>query len=172
MTPQDRPEFIRILTGLSAIKPGVKLTPEGLDVYWLALSDWPLDDFRNAAGHLAKAEEFMPNPYHFAQLRKAKAATAGEAWAKVVAVIRRMNPHEAVSIGAQTDRVIAAMGGYRQLSQTSSDEMHFRAKRFAELWEELGEVDEVRKALPNLQPRVLSGPVPVRVALPLRQGER
>jgi hypothetical protein len=147
MTSNDKLEFLRVLMGLASIKPGKPLTPEGLEVYWLAMSEWPMDDFRAAASHLAKSVEFMPNPYHFEQLRKGGEDTAGEAWAQVLAVVRRMNRNELVSISPQIDRVVRAMGGYGSLSLMTAEEQPWRAKRFTELFGEIGEAEEVREVL-------------------------
>jgi hypothetical protein len=159
MTDADKPEFLRILTGLAAIKPGGKLTPEALSVWWLAMQDWPMDQFRAAAGQLASSVEFMPSPYHFAQLRKATQDTAGEAWSQVLEAVRTMNPHVAPSLGARIDRVVRALGGYRTLAMTDSSAMPFREKRFAELWEELGEAEEARAVLPFYErPKLTAGP--------------
>lgn len=160
MTPADKPKFVATLTGLAQVKPGAKLTPEALEIYWLSLEDWTLAEFQQAARHLAKNCEFMPNPYHFEQLRKAGEPTAGEAWAEVRAALRRMDYNNPPSISPRIDRVIRAMGGYRDLALANTDTLPFREKRFAELWEELGEAEQVRAALPSFhekQPR-LSGP--------------
>src|SRR5690349_13020064 len=71
MQPADRKKFIEVLTGLAAMKPGGKLTPESIELFWNAMQDWALEDFVAAANHLARSHEFMPNPYHFEQLRRA-----------------------------------------------------------------------------------------------------
>ena len=166
MTPEDKPEFARILIAMASIKPGGKITAEALELHWSCLQDWPLNEFKSAAAHLAKSEEFMPNPFHFERLRKQSQLTAGEAWTSVRAVLRTLNRYERTTISPRIDRVVAAMGGYVALSQSDSDEMHFREKRFAELWEELGDAEEVRVALPFLEPqRQVSGPRPVMALL-------
>ena len=84
MLPADKVELVKILAGLSTIKPGVKLTPEAYDVWWLAMQHWSIDEFRSAAAHLARSVEFMPSPFHFEQLRKANNPTSGEAFAMAV----------------------------------------------------------------------------------------
>ncbi len=166
MLPADREEFLRALNGLAAIKPNAKLTTEALDMWWLALKDWTIGEFKAAAAHLANSVEFMPNPYHFQQLRKTAAEqSCAEAWTKVRAVVRAMNPDEPTSISPRIDRVIRAMGGYRGLAMTDTDEMYWREKRFAELWEELGDVEEARTALPSVAAK-LTGPQPSASLLP------
>lgn len=150
MKPADKAEFVKIIVGLAAIKPGKPLTDEGVALFWSAMQDWDIAAFRDAANHLAKTCEFMPNPYDFEQLRKAGEPTAGEAWAEVRAALRRMDYSNPPSISPRIDRVIRAMGGYRDLALANTDSLPFREKRFAELWEEMGGAEEVRKALPAM----------------------
>jgi hypothetical protein len=150
MQTSDYPEFLRVVNGLAVMKPGANtLTPEALDMWWLSLADWTIEEFRAAAAQLAVSVEFMPNPYHFAQLRK-KASTevCGEAWGNLLLVIRRSG-YGRENLSPKVERVIAAMGGWSVLSMMKTEELPFREKRFRELWEEIGDVDEARKALPS-----------------------
>jgi hypothetical protein len=170
MTSDDKPEFLRILNGLAAIKPGAKLTAEGLSMYWLALEDWTLDEFKQAAKHLAKSSEFMPNPYHFEQLRKASETTAAEAWAAVLAVVRSGDYRIGKSLGGRIDAVVRAVGGYDAIGMSPTDKTQFIERRFAEAWEQIGEAQEVRKALPSLTQFALpDGVRPIRAFLPAGQ---
>lgn len=156
----DKAKFVNVLKGIAAIKPAVKLTDESYEIYWLALQDWSYEDFRQAAVHLAKSIEFMPNPFHFEQLRKAATtAVCADEWAKVVAVNRGQASRE--SLSAKTQRVLATMGGWSAIRQMLTSELPFREKRFSELWAEIGDTDEAREALPQIAqqepPRRLSG---------------
>jgi hypothetical protein len=166
MQPTDFQAFKLIMAGMgrvfSADTDGVML-----DAYWLALKSWPLDEFEAAAAHLLANSQFMPKPADFNQLRKtAGEHSAGEAWAKVLHTIRTMNPWEAMpSVDPKTDAVVCQLGGYRALAMTKSDDMHWREKRFAELWEDAGEVVEARKALPATAAR-LTGPQSFATLLP------
>ena len=83
MAPDDKPEFVRVLNGLAAIKR-VDLTKEAYEMWWGSMSDWSIDDFRGAAGHLLKTCQFMPSPYDFEQLRVVHEKTGHEAWAGVL----------------------------------------------------------------------------------------
>lgn len=151
MRDADKPEFVAVLNGLAAVKPGAKLTPEALDLWWIALAGWSLAEFKAAAGHLALTVEFFPNPFHFEQLRRtAIEQTAGDAWAKVLETIRTMHPREGASIDAKTDRVVRNMGGYLHLACMTTDELQWRQKRFNELWAECGETEEAQAVLPHL----------------------
>lgn len=152
MVERDKPAFVAVLNGLAAIKPGAKLTAESLDIWWSAMRDWQLSDFRAAAAHLVRTIEFFPSPYHFEQLRRVGGQTAAEAWAQVLQNVRRGEYRTGVTVGGRADRVVRAMGGYHVLGMCNSAEIHFRERRFAEIWEQLGEAEEVRAALPNLAP--------------------
>ena len=169
MKATDKPEFLRILTGLAAIKPGKPLTPEGLDVYWLALSEWGLAEFKQAASVLAKSVEFMPNPYHFEQLRKSGRDTAGEAFHKAMLLARRAPPREIPSLTSgdpSIDAAVRACGGFHQLAMCDSDKLGFLERRFAEHYDTIAAADYTREALPQMgwEPRkkLPSGPQPLR----------
>ncbi len=80
MDNNDRPEFLRVLNGLAAIKR-VDLTKEAYEIWWQSMKDWPIDEFKEGARHLLKNCQFMPTPYDFEQLRKKGEVSAHEAWA-------------------------------------------------------------------------------------------
>lgn len=169
MQPSDREEFLRTLNGLAAIKPGAKLTHEALDMWWLALSAWSIDEFKRASAHLATASEFMPNPYHFTQLRKAGEITAGEAFQQARVIVRSLNPREFASHrsgDARLDAAIRACGGYEALAMCTTDNIGFFERRFAEHFESISDAEAVREALPQIAgtPR-LTGPQPVRALI-------
>lgn len=166
MQPHDRAAFVKVLNGLAAIKPGAKLTPEGIEVYWLALQDWPLEEFKAAAAHLAGAHEFMPNPYHFSQLRKASRPTAPEAWEQA-----RRASGSAIQCGHVThngtcgdeliDRAVRGIGGYGVIAMCETDKLPFLERRFAEHYAALQDAEEIREAVPQI-----AGPSTLRVGGP------
>lgn len=164
MTETDKPEFVAALAELALLRPaGLKLTSAHYAAWWnLMRQEWTLQEFKRACAKLAQSvDDYSIGPQHFAQLRKAAATDAvAEAWERVLRTIRSMHPSDAPSIDARTDRVVRAMGGYRQLAMTDSSQLHtWSVKRFAELWEELGEVAEARAVLPALAPsRRIRGP--------------
>lgn len=166
MQPSDKPQFARILVGLATIKPGAKLTPEALEVWWLALQSWALEEFQKAAGHLASSVEFMPSPFHFAQLRKAGRATAGELWARAVECARRGGG----SADPMIETCVGALGGWSVVRFCDEDKLHFLERRFAEHYEQIQDAEDVRESLPQIAgpsrlPK-LSGPRPVADLLP------
>jgi hypothetical protein len=148
MLPANKPDFAAILNGLAAVKPGSKLTPEALDVWWASFADWSIEDFRSAAARLAKTHEFMPNPFHFEQLRKSSRLTAGEAWADVLEMAR--SGWDAKHEDPRVNLAIRAIGGLRNVSMSRTDQTHFLEKRFAEHYESISDAEDVRESVPNL----------------------
>lgn len=154
MNATDFPKFKSLMNGMSRMY-GQDSDGAVLDAYWLALRDWSLKDFEDAAALLMRTAKFMPRPSEFHELRKANEPTAGEAWTKVLETIRTMNPREGARIDDRTDRVIGAMGGYGNLAMANSESLPFRAKEFAGLWEEMG---KAWAALPSASGNRLNGP--------------
>ncbi len=162
MQPNDKPQFLAALNELAALKPGAKLTVEAYAGWWNALREhWTIDEFRSACAQLARTCEFMPNPYHFEQLRKAGRLTAGEAWAAVREIARtRGTPHEDPRVNA----AVHALGGYFAIGMTNTDQMPFLERRFAEHYESISDAEDTREAVPQIAgpPRArLNGPQPI-----------
>lgn len=151
MTPADEPAFVKILMALASQKPGKPLAPEGIELFWLAMQDWTLDEFRAAAARLVKTVEFMPNPYHFEQLRKAGQETPGEAFARARQILKRLSPREYSghdSGDPKLDASIRACGGYEALAMCTTENIGFFERRFAEHFEAIRDAGETRRALP------------------------
>jgi len=147
----DREEFLQVLNGLAAIK-SKELTKEAYELWWQSMKDWPINEFRDAAGFLLKNCQFMPTPYDFEQLRKKGEVSAHEAWAKA------MNHAEGAwrqgLLGDDlTDRVIAMLGGYSVIAFTNQDKLGFLERRFLDAYNDLLDSGGVREALPDLTER-------------------
>lgn len=143
MRPTDRPEFVRVLNGLAAIK-GKDLTPEALSLWWSAMAAWSIEDFKAAASHLVTACQFMPTPYDFAQLRKAGEPTAGEAWERVLAGAK-LEP------GSRVARAAQIVGGQFAIRHADIErDLPFIQKRFMEAYEDLRDADVARHAVPQI----------------------
>lgn len=143
MLPADRPEFMRVLNGLAAIK-SKDITPEALSLWWSAMSRWSIEEFKSAASHLVGACQFMPTPYDFEQLRKAGQPTAGEAWQRVLGG-SELDP------GSREERAARIVGGQYHIRHANIEkDLPFIARRFREVYEELTEADGVREALPEI----------------------
>ena len=113
------------------------------------MNDWPIDDFRDAAGYLIKNCQFMPAPYDFEQLRKKGDTTAHEAWS--MALHHADGPWRKGVLGdATTDRVVAMLGGYKVIALTNMDKLGYLEHRFKNAYKDLSSADGVRKALPDL----------------------
>lgn len=175
MQPADRIAFVEILNGLALTKPPyAKLLPEALTLWWNSMRDWSIDDFRSAANHLARSVEFMPNPYHFEQLRKAGRETAGEAFQRARQIVRSLFPREYSSHQSgdpRLDAAIRACGGYEALAMCTTESIGFFENRFREHYESITDAEDVRGALPNLTGGArLTGPQPVADGLRLIGG--
>jgi hypothetical protein len=92
MDDADKREFAQTLQGLGEVR-GKPLSKAALSVYWLALSDWDISEFRAVAKHLLTHSQFMPTPYDFEQARKVD-DTADEAWLQVLQAIRTRHHSE------------------------------------------------------------------------------
>jgi hypothetical protein len=168
MTPADREAFVEIVLGFAELK-GRQLSAPALELYWRSLQHWPLPAFRTAAEQLVRTCEFMPGPKDFEDLRKAGRATAGEAWAEVLAHVRA-NAYRGrvVVVSELVDRAVAAIGGYHAIGMCDSDKTHFLEKRFNEAFEDLQNAEDVREAVPAI---AYSGSSRPRLNGPTKAGE-
>lgn len=124
-----------------------------LDVYWLALRDWDLPDFEQAAGHLMASAKFMPKPSEFNDLRKASRPVAAEAWLtarKVWKSAAALGRGKVSSGDPVIDRAIEALGGYGAMAMSETSKLHFLEKQFAEIYASMQDAQDVREALPQL----------------------
>ena len=152
MNEADKPEFVAALTELAALKPGAKLTPESYVAWWNAMQPWDIVDFCDACARLRDSMEFMPNPYHFEQLRKAGRTTSGEAWAEVLRIVRSGEFRQAngQSTNPLIRATVRAIGGYEAVAMSNTGSTHFLEKRFAEHFESITDAEDTREAVPQL----------------------
>lgn len=145
MHPTDRAEFARVVNGLAAIK-GKELTTEALSLWWSAMQEWSIADFKAAASHLVSSCQFMPTPYDFQQLRLAAEPTAAEAWEKVLGGAPLVP-------GSREDRAARIACGSGQFGIRHADierDLPFIQRRFLDAYNELRDADNVREALPQI----------------------
>lgn len=149
MRPSDKPEFLKILNGLAAVKPGAKLTVEALDVWWVSLIDWPIEAFRVATKHFAKSMEFMPSPYHYEQLKKAALPTGEEAWG--ICLKRSVNWRYGITEVDRIDRIARLIGGYEHIAMANTETAlpHIQ-RRFLDAWKNVSEAETVREQVPQI----------------------
>lgn len=164
MRPEDDLEFARVLNGLAVVKTGAKVTKEALAIWWNSMQPWSIEEFRAAASHFVTAAQWMPNPYHFEQMRRAGEETAPEAWAIVLSGAP-LDP------GSRVWRAAQCVGGQQRVrhANTERDLPHIE-RRFLEAFRELADVEPVRELLPNIAKpaahRVLRGPAAIANFLP------
>ena len=149
MQPADRAEMARILVSLAEVKPGGKITPESLELWYSAMSAWSIEEFRAAAQYLMLHEEYFPNPWHFQQLRKAQRMTPGEAWTIALQHVKSGAYHAGPAI-PEVERAVQALGGWKIIAWSTIDALPFTEKRFALHYEQLADVAETRQELPAL----------------------
>jgi hypothetical protein len=136
MQAQDRRAFLEVVLGFAELK-GKTLSGPALELYWNAMQDWTLDEFKQAANALLKSSEFMPTPKDFYDLRRKMRPTAAEAWS-----LFPTDPR------AKRALAIAAQG--RNPGHIPLDELKWVQKRFMEVYDELTDVDDARESVPLL----------------------
>lgn len=142
MLPADRRAFLEVVIGFAELK-GKQLSAPALELYWNAMQDWSIDEFRAAANTLIRTCEFMPTPKDFNDLRKSSEPTKGEAWARVLSHLK--GGYRSGGIAPGIDRAVRALGGYRALAMMPADQLPWQEKRFAEHYEDMAEAEEKRE---------------------------
>ena len=175
MTPADRKPFLEVLVGFAELK-GKQLSVPAMELYWRAMQQWTLSEFKAAAEQLLRTCGFMPLPKDFEDLRKAGRQTAGEAWADVLRYARyEYSPSGLQLIDFQRReeprfdpfvlRVVNAIGGFRAIAMSDVDRTQFLERRFCEHFETMQEAADVREAVPEIAysgKRSIAGPQSAR----------
>lgn len=154
MQESDFQRFKEIMVGMGKLYEREVDSPL-LDAYWLALRNWSLEEFIEAAAHLMGNSEFMPRPAAFNELRKAGRPTSGEAWARAVMNCGSCHSSQGYTNGGSCgdpfiDRVVRAIGGYKTIAMSDSDKLHFLERRFAEHFETMQEAADIRGDVPMI----------------------
>lgn len=160
MQPTDRVQFMKVMNGMAIMKKTV-LSADALDLWWMCMAGWAVEDFTKAAAHLLSKCEFMPTPKDFEDLRKAGRPTAGEAWARVLDAVRKgswrwdsgpreLNKQFKPPEDEITTSAVAALGGYQAIAMHEEKSVHFLERRFAEHYDAIRERQEIREALPQI----------------------
>lgn len=147
MLPTESKQFRNVIVGMGRMY-GQELDQLVLDAYWLALKDWALEDFEDAARHLMQTAKFMPRPADFRELQKAGRPTAGEAWLAIRAMARSSltsEPDDPVAA-----RALRAIGGLRAVGLCDYSRIEFMERRFAEHFETMQEAEDIREAVPQI----------------------
>lgn len=148
MRSEDKKRFVQAIAGMASVK-GRELTDEALEMWWLSMQDWQIDDFVGAAAHLLKTCEFMPAPNDFESLRKKVTFSAREAWAEAICFASgdwRSRGHE----DALIQRTVMALGGWQSIALCDYQSLGFIERRFLSIYDEFVESADIREALPNL----------------------
>jgi hypothetical protein len=176
MTPADRKPFLEVLVGFAELK-GKQLSAPAMELYWRAMQQWTLSEFKAAAEQLLRTCEFMPLPKDFEDLRKAGRQTPGEAWADVLRFSRheyRPNGTQCINYGHDEEsprfdpfvlQVVNAIGGFRAIAMSDTDKTQFLERRFCEHFATMQQASDVREAVPEIAysgSRSITGPQSAR----------
>ena len=160
MQQADIARFNQLVTGV-CLTFGRDPEPFVLDVYWITLRDWSIEEFEQGCAHILKTAKFMPRPSDFEDLRKAGRMTPGEAFAAAMVVARDCSRHTPSSSGdPRIDAAASACGGYFAMGQQETEKIGWLERRFVEHYESISDAEDVREALPQLTgpPRGTGGP--------------
>lgn len=150
MKREDYKRFCEIVGGFAELK-GKQLSAPAIDLYWRAMQGWTLAEFQVASEHLLRTAQFMPTPAEFEALKKAGKFTAAEAWDAVLEHCKGAYRNGAgIDNGGPVDMAARGLGGYRAIAMHDSEKLHFLQRQFAERFEELDDVMEIRHAVPQL----------------------
>jgi hypothetical protein len=159
MLPADSERFCNLIRGMGRVF-GSEPDQVVLDVYWLALKDWTLEEFEAGCANLLGSSKFMPRPADFNELRNAGRMTAGEAFAAAMAVARQSSQYRANTSGdARIDAAAAACGGYFAMGMYQTEKLGYLERRFTEHFESISDATEARENCPLLTRT--TGPVPI-----------
>ena len=151
MHANDFERFRGVMAGMAKVYER-EIDSTLLDAYWLALRDWPLADFEQAAGHLLGNSKFMPRPADFNDLRRASKPAAAEVWALARKSIQ-YTPHgyvEKAGIDPLISQALRVIGGPDALAMCPADKLTFLEKRFSEAYANLDTTTATRTALPSV----------------------
>ena len=148
MTADDYERFRNVITGMARMFER-EVDAQLLDLYWLALRSWPLDEFENTAAHLLGTCRFMPRPVDFNECRQAQLPTAGEAWAQVLDCVKRSDYRRGITPGGAIDAAVQAVGGFAVIGFTDEEKLGFVERRFSEAYKDAQKVTATREHLPK-----------------------
>jgi len=169
MRGEDRPEFRDILAGMSEIF-GKEISRIGMRFYFEALSEFPIEDVRRAAGEAIRTLKFFPRPVELIELiRGSDRQYAAEAWRLVCEHVRSGRWRRDTTGNQELEQAVRLMGGWSRLGGMLESEIPFREKEFIEKFE------IVRSSPPALKqgdvlgqlgfkPKLIDGPGPRKVA--------
>ncbi len=147
MKQSDFVRFREVLAGMSELYQR-ELSNPLLDVYWMALKTWSLEDFQSAASHLMATATFMPRPSDFTSLKRSGEPTAGEAWAQVIEYVSNRSK---VIPNGRIERAVKSVGGFYAIGHANIEtSLPHIERRFKESYEELCDVEETRNQLPQI----------------------
>jgi hypothetical protein len=149
MEATDKPQFLRVLNGIAAIKKS-PLVIEAIELWWVCMHDWSIEDFQAATIEVLKRTTYMPCPKDFEDLRRAGRTTAGEAWDQAVRHAASSSYRLGPLGDATIDQCARMLGGYAAIANCNESALHYLERRFTEHYEAVTNANEVRQAIPQV----------------------
>ena len=150
MIELDRVAFVKVIAAMAEMKR-IDVSAEAYELWWDAMQEWSIEDFKKAARLLIKTSKWMPQPSDFEDLRKAGRPTAGEAWAQAVSYASSSAYRRDPNIGVDLiDRAVRMIGGYAAIGMWDEDNLHFIERLFCEHYEAIEDRDDIREQVPEI----------------------
>jgi hypothetical protein len=149
MIESDKPEFLKVLNGMAAMKR-VDMPKEVIALWWDAMKGWEIQDFKLGAATLLRTSKWMPSPSEFEDLKKQGRDSPGEAWAKALSWAASSSYRNGSMGEDLIDRCVHMLGGYKIIAMCEDDKLGFLERRFSEHYETLEDRVDVRSAVPSL----------------------
>ncbi len=131
MTPSDHAKFVTVITGMSETFRQ-KLTPAGIEGFWIGLSDLSIEQVGQAVGKALRSSKWMPTVSELQGFAGVKTPEqeASDAWETLREGISRVGPYESVDF---TDRRINAavrhVGGWERVCSRAGDDFNVWLKK-------------------------------------------
>jgi len=141
MTDHDRGAFSDILRLVFELF-NVDISEEIVEMWWLAMMPYGLDDFRGACNKFVKdpqAGRFAPRPAHIiGELLRDNAEHARTAWQAVLMGIKKVGGQGSVAFeDGRIVEAVKAIGGWRALCQSPERDLSFKQRDFEQAFHAL-----------------------------------
>jgi len=161
----DRPEFARLMAGLASTTHKTYDAPE-IEFWFAALSDVPDEALRQAFFRCAATGDDWPSVAKLRALADEQShgqhLTAGEAFARLRAAVRRYGsyqPEEGMaSLDEVTRRALSACGGWPWACEVSAQNRQVLAAQFSRAYESIITREQEHRRTPeHLRPAITAG---------------
>ena len=147
MTNTDRPEFFKTIAALGEVF-NTETSDFVLELYFKALCDMDIEDFKAAATTLLQESKFFPKPAEFREIAKPKGIEALEAYQSVCRAVSRVGTYRSIQFAddPKAGKALELMGGWVAFGQSEQDE-HWKQKEFLRIYDTLNGAELAPKTL-------------------------